>query len=120
MKKLSRVKDGEGAILFQVAGFEPIRCSLDEVSGDIKHRLAMHGMSQKIGDSAAGSEGQEAYDSIISTWNTLKDGKWAERVSTGGGEKISISAIKQALSLLSPEERSAAIAAFAKQGKNIV
>lgn len=120
MKKLSRVKDGENAIIFQVAGFEPIRCSMDEVSEDIKHRLAMHGMSQKVGDSAAGSEGQDAYDAINSTWSTLKEGKWAERVSGGGGERISISAIKQALNLLSPEERSAAIAAFAKQGKNIV
>lgn len=119
VKKLSRVKDGENAIIFQVAGFEPIRCDINELSSEIKSRLVMHGMNAKVGDSAAGCNGQDAVDAITSTWNSLKEGKWTERVS-GGGDKVSLSAIKGALASLSEDERTAAIAIFAKLGRKVV
>lgn len=118
VKKLSRIRDGENVIIFQVAGFDPIRCDINEVADVNQHKIKMHGLNAKVGDSAAGLEGQEAYDSVLSTWNNLKAGKWTERVA-GGGDKVSISQIKGSLSLLSPEERAAAIAIFAKLGKNV-
>lgn len=118
IKKLSRVKDGESAILFQVAGFEPIRCDFSELSTETQHKLMVHGGNAKVGDSAAGCDGQEAYDAIVSTWNNLKEGKWTERVA-GGGDKISLSALKGALAGLSEEERAQAIAIFAKLGKKV-
>lgn len=118
IKKLSRIKDGENAILFQVAGFEPVRCDFSELSTEIQHKLMIHGGNAKVGDSAAGCNGQEAYDAIVSTWNNLKEGKWTERVA-GGGDKVSLSAIKGALASLTEEERVSAIAIFAKLGKKI-
>lgn len=117
-KKLSRIKDGENVILFQVAGFEPIRCDFSELSQETQHKLMIHGGNAKVGDSAAGCEGQEAYDAIVSTWNHLKEGKWTERVA-GGGDKVSLSAVKNVLASLSEEERAAAIAIFAKLGKKV-
>lgn len=118
VKKLSRVKDGENTIIFQVAGFEPVRCDFSILSVEIQHRLMIHGGNAKVGDSAAGCDGQGAYDSIVSTWNALVEGKWTERVA-GGGDKISLSAIKGALAGLSEEERAQAIAIFAKLGKKV-
>ncbi len=118
VKKLSRIKDGENTIIFQVAGFDQIRCDFSTLSNVTKHRLMVHGGNAKVGDSAAGCEGQEAYDAIASTWKNLQEDKWTERVS-GGGDKISLSAIKGALASLSEEERTAAIAIFAKLGKKV-
>ena len=117
VKTLGRVKDGENAILFQVAGFEPIRCDINEISEGNRHKLLMHGMNAKVGDSAAGCKGKEAYAAIVSTWTNLKEGKWTER--TGGGDKVSVSQIKSAISMLTPEEQAAAVAIFAKLGKKI-
>lgn len=118
IKKLSRVKDGNDVIIFQVAGYEPVRCDFSTLSTEIQHRLMIHGGNAKVGDSAAGCDGQDAYDSIVSTWKTLKEGKWTERV-IGGGDKISLSDIKGALASLSEEERAQAIALFAKLGKKV-
>lgn len=119
VRKLSRIKDGENVIIFQVAGFEPVRCDFSELSSGIKHKLLVHGGGAKVGDSAAGLEGQDAYDAITSTWNNLKADKWTERVAKGGGDRISITQIKESLSLLSEEERVEAIKIFAKLGKNV-
>lgn len=118
VKKLSRIRDGEDVIIFQVAGFDPIRCDIKEVGQTNQHKVKMHGLNAKVGDSGAGLEGQEAYDSILSTWNNLKADKWTERVA-GGGDKVSISQIKSSLSLLSEEERAQAIEIFKKLGKNV-
>ena len=118
VKKLSRVKDGENVIIFQVAGFEPLRCDFSLLSSITKQRLMVHGGNAKVGDSAAGCEGQVAYDAIVSTWNNLLEDKWTERVA-GGGDKISLSEIKGALAGLSEEERAQAIAIFAKLGKKV-
>ena len=118
VKKLSRIKDGENVIIFQVAGYEPIRCNFSTLSTEIQHRLMIHGGNAKVGDSAAGSDGQEAYDSILSTWKALTEGKWTERVARSG-DKISLSDIKGALAGLSEEERAQAIAIFAKLGKKV-
>lgn len=118
VRKLSRIRDGENVIIFQVAGFDPIRCDFSELSSGIQHKLIVHGGGAKVGDSAAGLEGQDAYNAIVTTWNNLKADKWTERVA-GGGDRISITQIKESLSLLSEEERIEAIKIFAKLGKNV-
>lgn len=118
VKKLSRIRDGESTVLFQVAGFEPVRCDFATLSTEIQHRLMVHGGNAKVGDSAAGCDGQEAYEAIVSTWRSLEAGKWTERVA-GGGDKVSLSAIKEALATLPEAERATAIAIFAKLGKKV-
>lgn len=119
IKKLSRIKDGENTVIFQVAGFDPVRCDFSTLSDITKQRLMVHGGNAKVGDSAAGCGGQEAYDAIASTWKNLQEDKWTERVSGGGGDKVSLSSIKNALAGLSEEERNTAIAIFAKLGKKV-
>lgn len=93
----------------------PIEYSLTDLSPDITDHLALHGLSQKLGDSAAGKEGDEAYASIAETWANLKDGKFrGERAS---GERMpSKKAMAEQISKLPQAEQDAAKAALAKLG----
>lgn len=119
MKKLSRVRDGENTIIFQVAGFDPLSCDFSTLSPEIQHKLLILGGGSKIGDSAAGIDGLEAYEAICSTWKTLKSGEWKERVVRGKSNNVPVADIKAVMATLSEEERAAAIAIFKKLGKDL-
>lgn len=83
-RKISREVNPEaGTIKFLVEGKDPILVSLDDVA-QLARRLALHGLSQKIGDSAAGAETtDEAYKALQDTTADLMAGNWTTRVSTG-------------------------------------
>lgn len=67
--------------------------SLENLSEDIITRLALHGLSQKVGDSFAGA-GEEpnplkyAEERIIETYEQLRKGEW--RVTVAGGPRASL------------------------------
>lgn len=71
------------------------RIKLDELSADIQTQLALHGLSQKGGDSYSGAETvTEAVERFNSTIDMLLAGDWtAGRSATGG---VWVDAIAQA------------------------
>ena len=104
-------------VSIEVVGIDsgPIEYSLTELSDDMVDSLALHGLSQKLGDSAAGKEGAEALSSIAETWDNLKDNKFkGERAA---GERMPTKkSMVAALDALSEEDRAESIAALAKMG----
>lgn len=56
-----------------------------ELSDEIRNRLMLHGLSQKVGDSYSGAESiEEAIAAATTAVDNLKNGDWAVRASTGG------------------------------------
>lgn len=70
---------------------------------EIQAKLGPHGLKQKLGDSAAGDQGQEAVDSIMHVWEGLMAGNWAVR--SARGESVSVSAVEQAIAALPAGEQ---------------
>ena len=61
---------------------ESMRFGAHELDGDMYARLAMHGLSQKLGDSYSGKSGwHECMAAAAEVWTSLKEGNW----TTGGG-----------------------------------
>lgn len=103
------------SVSIEVVGLEdgPVEYSLTDLNADIIDHLALHGLSQKLGDAAAGKGGEEAKSSIGETWDNLKDGKFrGERAS---GERMpSKKSMMEQISKLPQAEQDAAKAALAK------
>lgn len=104
-------------VSIEVVGVEsgPVQYNLTDVSDEIKDQLALHGLSQKLGDSAAGKEGADAEASISETWANLVEGKF--RGERAAGERMPTKKFMTAsLEKLSPAEQEDAKAALAKLG----
>lgn len=63
---------------------ETILANLADIPADILSRLAMHGMSQKLGDSYAGVDGAEAAEKANGVLTDLLAGNWSTRVAASG------------------------------------
>lgn len=78
--------ESAGKITFEFTDGRTLSMSVSELTDELKTRAAMHGVSQKVGDSYAGAESvDEAYDAANSTIEALKKGEWSTRVAGEGG-----------------------------------
>lgn len=86
MAKIASKVTGDGFVRFEFADGEFLQCPLDDIkSNDIIGRLALHGISQKVGDSYAGAESiSEARLMAESVWRNLTGGLWAVKAAKGG------------------------------------
>lgn len=72
-------------VTFAFANGEIEDVLIGRFSEEIIGRLAIHGLSQKLGDSYAGVETvEEAVVNVKTLITQLSDGAWAVKVSTGG------------------------------------
>jgi len=83
-----------------------------ELSADIQQKLGVYGLSQKLGDAAAGKSGQEAIDAINKVADGLKTGDWSVRAPAA--PKVTKKDIAEKVSNMSPKEQEAAKALLAK------
>ena len=90
-KKLT--KEIEGATITLIEGTTNTSLSFDtsKLSAEIQSKLIPFGAGHKLGDAAAGKEGQEAVDAINKVWEGLIEGNWSVRAPAS--EKISSSAL---------------------------
>lgn len=102
-KELSRVKNG-GKVLFGVAGFDMLEADYDLYTPEIQRQLGIHGVSQKVGDSAAGKRGQLAYDAIKKTTENLSAGVWTEKAESQPRIRVDATTIEQLVHGLKPEQ----------------
>jgi len=77
------------AVTFNLGNGQALKADLADFPENIRQQLALHGLSQKIGDSAAGCAKDKAFGAAFSAmtavYEALKAGKWgAEREGTGG------------------------------------
>lgn len=112
-KKLSKVIEGT-VVTLTVDGFAPVSYDFVTLPEDIQAKFGPFGMGHKLGDSAAGKEGQEALDAIAKVFAGLESGDWTVRAPAA--VKVSLSDIKANLANLSDAEREQAQALLASLG----
>lgn len=84
-KKASKTITDTGVDI-QFESGQQVSVQLTLLPDDILHRLALHGLSQKLGDSYAGAEPDEAYELAQVVADRLMAGEWTQaRSSTGPG-----------------------------------
>jgi hypothetical protein len=79
-KKLSKVAEGTKLTISEGLTGQVLTFDYAGLSAEIKDKLLMHGFSQKLGDAAAGKEGQEAIDAINKVYDGLVKGDFTVRV----------------------------------------
>lgn len=87
--KLSKVVSIETAcVTFTVAGVGEVSGCLNDFPQEIVHQLALHGLSQKVGDAAASKDiqGETALAVMQTVVDNLREGKWG-KVRTAGTSK---------------------------------
>jgi hypothetical protein len=73
---------------------------------EIQAKLGPFGYASKLGDAAAGKEGQEAVDAIMKVQEGLAKGDWSVRAPAG--EKVSKKGIMEKYAALSDKEKKVA------------
>jgi hypothetical protein len=59
--------------------------SLDSLKPEIVTQAALHGINQKLGDAAAGKQGDEAEEAVMSVWEQIVGGNWNAKAEPGEG-----------------------------------
>lgn len=84
-----------GQVCFTLGNGSKLVASLKGLKPEMVERLAIHGLSQKIGDSASGFAKDRdflgALGSMSAVWENLQAGLWASR--SGGGTSDLVAAI---------------------------
>lgn len=98
---------------FKRAG-HTFRVAFGNLNADIIAQLVMHGVAQKIGDSAAGKSGDDALKAMQATYDALVAGNWGRTRAGGGGvsefQKIARTITRERLKAkISAEQYKAAI-----------
>lgn len=75
---------------FALGNGNELSLTLDELSGAIVTQLALHGLVQKVGDSAAGAKGDynAAKESMQGVIDNLKNGRWGAVREGEGKPKV--------------------------------
>lgn len=97
---------------------EVLAMGLEELSEDMVKQLALHGLSQKVGDSYSGVGGnvEEAVSLATGVWERLKAGEFrASRESSGGAGRVSD--LARALAEVAGVDLSAAVEKLAEMTK---
>lgn len=114
-KKLSKVFEGDVLVISEGITGDVMKFDYTELSEDIQKNLMKHGLSQKLGDAAAGKEGLEATEAINKVWDGLVKGDFTIRVPAG--PKVSRKAIMENLEAMGEgAEKEAAMALLRKLG----
>jgi hypothetical protein len=86
-KRLAKVIDGNILTIAEAVTETKLAFDVFDLPESIRSLLTVYGMSQKLGDAAAGKKGQEAVDAINKVWTGLSEGNWSVRAPAA--EKIS-------------------------------
>jgi len=87
-KASKKVTDSGIEIAFESG--EALAVNLDQLDQSIVTKLAIHGLSQKLGDSYAGAEATEAYDLANNVAARLLAGEWTQAREGGGVSRVSM------------------------------
>jgi len=113
VRKLSKSIEGS-VVRIEVNGICVNDYNFATLPVSIQEKLGPFGLASKLGDAAAGREGQDAADAITKVWDGMLQGEWSVRAPAA--PKVTISSIKENLAKLSDSERAAAEALLAGLG----
>ena len=97
-RKLSKVIEGNVLTITEAVTNTVLKFDAGSLPAAIQANLMPYGLSQKLGDAAAGREGQEAVDAINKVWEGLAKGDWSTRVPAA--EKITKKSIVDKVSAM--------------------
>lgn len=73
---------GEGSVTFNFSNGKSLVAAIADIPQELRDRLALHGLGQKVGDSYAGAESvEDAVESAGDVYEMLVGGKWTERTA---------------------------------------
>ncbi len=85
MGRIAKKTVSDTGVHFGFVDGEELHIGLGDLSDEIIHKLAIHGLSQKVGDSYAGAESiEEARGLASAVIKNLKAGLWGAKVQRGG------------------------------------
>ena len=102
-KKLTKVIEGTVLTITESTTNAVIKVDFAKLPENIKANLGPYGLSQKLGDAAAGKEGQEAVDSIMKIKEGLEKGDWSVRAPAA--EKINKKEIVEKFNAMAPAQK---------------
>ena len=111
------VNEEVGSVEIAFTNGESLTATLEELPEDIVKRLALHGLSQKLGDSYASVKGDAAagFSKASDVLGRLMSGEWA---GAGGGGGMQLGELAEAIARIKnvPVEKAmAAVAGAAKE-----
>ena len=89
-----------------------LSAELSALNPEMINKLAVHGLSQKVGDSYSGEEAANCQTIAEAVWKTLTEGEWSTRSGGGGGPRIS--QLAEALARVTGEEIQACVGTIAE------
>lgn len=88
-------------LAFQFADGESRQVNLGEFPADIRDCFAWHGLSQKLGDSYASKQGNDAVEAFDDVLDALRNGTWLQKGESAGPRTTDLAL---ALHRLKPEK----------------
>ena len=83
-KKATKSIDGDIITITFEETNETLTVDINNIPAETISRLAMHGLSQKLGDSYAGADVGESFARAEGVAKDLQDGNWSTRVAASG------------------------------------
>lgn len=116
-RKLQKEVDYDGGVvkITVLSVNKTLECSVADLPKDIVKKLVPLAINHRIGDAAAGRDGDEAFESMEKVWNALKAGDFSVK-APAGAKLPSKKAISENLSNLSEAEQKKARALLEKIG----
>ena len=106
-KKLSKIIEGTVVTIKELITEKTMQFDFSKLPAAIQTNLGPFGLGHKLGDAAAGREGQDAVDAINKVFNGLMAGDWSIRVPAA--EKITKSSILEKVNAM-PEGKEKTLA----------
>ena len=114
-RKLAKSIDGNVVTITAIGGLlGEMKFDASLLPKNVQDALIPFGLSHKLGDSAAGTKGEESEEAINAVWDSMMKGEWSSRKSAE--PKFTKSSLTNALSGLSPEEAEKVRALMASVG----
>lgn len=104
MAKIAKKEISEVGVVFKFEDGKDFTALLDGIPQEIVNRLALHGMSQKLGDSYASAMSiKEAREGVTALYNALKEGSWTLRGESGPRITVWVQALARAAKVTEEE-----------------
>lgn len=116
--KKATKKITETGISIEFETGQTLDIELSSLSDEMQKKLALHGLSQKVGDSYAGAEADESFELAAAVHERLKNNDWT--VTRAGGGAARVSMLVEALAAATgkdPEETLAVVSAMDDDAK---
>lgn len=116
-KKAEKKIEGDVLTVTFLETNEELTVNINDIPAETISRLAMHGLSQKIGDSYAGADAAESFARANGVASDLKDGNWSTRVAASGPRTTQLAEALAAATGKPLEEAAAKLEEMDDEGK---